>query len=192
MSHNRMSGSLGRGWTLLEVMIVILIIMVLAGISYMLIAPRARVSADEVKCRSNLRQLAASLNIYMSDYDGWPAPSLLALESLEPACPIDLVAYDYSGNFVALNRNGRSDWVANFEPNRHPVIKCIQHHTHKGAFEIMRFTNIRGEEVARRVPLLEEGQLWRVLSVLLDGSVRYRPFIDDYMTDLDRDAPPPR
>jgi prepilin-type N-terminal cleavage/methylation domain-containing protein/prepilin-type processing-associated H-X9-DG protein len=62
-----------RGFTLVELLVAIAIIGVLSA----LLAPalaKALESADQAGCASNLRQLAAALQLYLKDNDGWFFP----------------------------------------------------------------------------------------------------------------------
>ncbi|OYT75028.1 MAG: hypothetical protein CFK49_05455 [Armatimonadetes bacterium JP3_11] len=56
-----------RGWTLLELMIVIAIILVLAGIIYA-IGAYAMERSRQATCISNLRQIGIALKLYMDDH----------------------------------------------------------------------------------------------------------------------------
>ena len=58
-----------RAFTLIELLVVIAIIAILAAILFPVFA-RARESARSTTCKSNLRQLGLSMNMYMQDYDG--------------------------------------------------------------------------------------------------------------------------
>jgi prepilin-type N-terminal cleavage/methylation domain-containing protein len=57
------------GFTLVEMMVVIGIIVLLAGIVYAAMGP-AREKARQVACASNLRQIHRALMMYAADYDG--------------------------------------------------------------------------------------------------------------------------
>jgi prepilin-type N-terminal cleavage/methylation domain-containing protein/prepilin-type processing-associated H-X9-DG protein len=57
-----------RGFTLIEILVVIAIISVLASILFPVFA-RARAKARQAQCISNLRQLATAFSMYTSDYD---------------------------------------------------------------------------------------------------------------------------
>jgi len=57
-----------RGFTLVEMLVVIGIIAVLAGILFPVFA-RARAAARRTQCISNLKQLGQALEMYSSDYD---------------------------------------------------------------------------------------------------------------------------
>lgn len=58
-----------RGLTLIELLLVIGIIAVLAGIIWVILAP-AREKAREIHCISNMRQIHLALEAYRQDYDG--------------------------------------------------------------------------------------------------------------------------
>lgn len=57
-----------RGFTLIELLVVIAIIAILAAILFPVFA-RAREAARATSCRSNLKQIATSFQMYMQDYD---------------------------------------------------------------------------------------------------------------------------
>jgi len=62
------------GFTLLELLIVIAIIAILASLLLPALG-KAKESAKQIKCGSNLKQIGAGHFMYVADYDGW-FPSL--------------------------------------------------------------------------------------------------------------------
>lgn len=62
------------GFTLIELLVVIAIIAILAAILFPVFA-RARESARQSNCQSNLKQMAQALLMYVDDYDGKFPPS---------------------------------------------------------------------------------------------------------------------
>jgi len=69
MSDTRTPYSARRGFTLVEVTIVVTIIAILAAILFPVFG-RAREAARRTNCASNLYQIGAALQLYARDYDG--------------------------------------------------------------------------------------------------------------------------
>jgi type II secretion system protein G len=66
-----MSGSEERGFTLIEMMIVVAIISILVGIlvpNFM----RARAQAQTAACEANLKEIATALEEYQTDHEAYP------------------------------------------------------------------------------------------------------------------------
>ncbi|MDX2065090.1 MAG: prepilin-type N-terminal cleavage/methylation domain-containing protein [Fimbriimonadaceae bacterium] len=57
-----------RAFTLVEVLVVIAIIVVIAGITFT-VSARARFAAKESECMSNLRQIGTGIHLYAGDHD---------------------------------------------------------------------------------------------------------------------------
>jgi prepilin-type N-terminal cleavage/methylation domain-containing protein len=67
-------GELRRGFTMIELLVVISIIAILAAILFPVFA-QARESARRSTCRANLHQIGMALNLYARDHDGRFPPS---------------------------------------------------------------------------------------------------------------------
>lgn len=83
-----------RAFTLVEILVVVAIIMVIAGIAYPVISS-SRKSAHRAACISNLRQCATALVIYSNDHGGLEGlpPYDEAVQSLRYAPTCDLEDY---------------------------------------------------------------------------------------------------
>lgn len=92
-----------RAFTLVECMVVIAIILVVAGITFPVIA-RAKQGASKSRCVSNLRQIAVAVNIYAADCDG------------SPMAGGDRITMGLPGHPNAL-RLDRSLWTCNEPPS---------------------------------------------------------------------------
>lgn len=80
-----------RGFTLIEILVVIAIIAILAALIFPVFA-QAREKARTIQCSSNCRQLATAVMLYAHDYDetlpGWPDPSANPLFSTWGWCMV--------------------------------------------------------------------------------------------------------
>jgi prepilin-type N-terminal cleavage/methylation domain-containing protein len=68
-TYNKSSSRPPRGFTLVELLVVITIIVVLAGVGYPAMT-KMRASADQTKCSEQLREWGVILGTYASDNDG--------------------------------------------------------------------------------------------------------------------------
>jgi len=73
------------GFTLIELLVVIAIIAILAAMLFPVFA-RARESARKIQCLSNVKNIALAVQMYLSDYDRFPA---------KPNHDADLLAFFY-------------------------------------------------------------------------------------------------
>ena len=72
-----------RGFTLVELLTVIAIIAILASLLFPVFG-RAKAAAKKTQCISNLKQVGASIQMYMSDYDGIFPHALDASDKYDP------------------------------------------------------------------------------------------------------------
>lgn len=69
MKNRQVGYPIRRGFTLIEVLVVVAVIAILAAILFPVFA-RAREAARTSTCRSNLHQIGLALGMYARDYDG--------------------------------------------------------------------------------------------------------------------------
>lgn len=179
------------GVSLVEIIVVISIIAVVGMVIGLVIGPRAKEAGLRATCTSNLRQLAFAWNLYRIDNDDAPPLTLAQIGPRIWYCPLDDIPYVYNGSALLLTPEGVWKYSETFNPSTHPIIKCIQHHRHTGETELNPMTNAFGKSVMRKTPIFNEGDVWNVLSVTMDGSVRYRPFTDELTTAGSDSLTPP-
>ncbi len=172
-----------RALTLVEVLVVIGIITLLAGLSLLAFGPGLRLSRTEPTCANNLRQLAVSLNLYMAENDGGvPRAGFVNFEKLRgvsyvrcPLSPKDETYSDALRRFWA-HAPGMQDPVNPHAPvdSRFPAFDIQQ--------DILFRCREHGYDGFRKVPLFEvnyndPGSTGRTLGVRLDTSVRKVPYV---------------
>lgn len=75
--------SVRRAFTLIELLVVIAIIAILAALLFPVFA-RAKASAKQITCVSNLKQIGSAITLYMGDYDGVFPNALDASDKFTP------------------------------------------------------------------------------------------------------------
>jgi type IV pilus assembly protein PilA len=73
-----------RGFTLIEILVVLLIIVVLASIALPLLMNQ-RTKAQDAEAKTTARVAAGALEIYNHDHDTWSGVDRAALERIEPS-----------------------------------------------------------------------------------------------------------
>ncbi|NPV59089.1 MAG: prepilin-type N-terminal cleavage/methylation domain-containing protein [Actinobacteria bacterium] len=92
-----------EGFTLIELMIVILIIGILVGIAVPVFLS-ARSSAQRRTCESNMRTIKSAANVYASTHELYPTSLAALIPSFiekEPTCPAGSTAYGFTGTTIA-------------------------------------------------------------------------------------------
>jgi prepilin-type N-terminal cleavage/methylation domain-containing protein/prepilin-type processing-associated H-X9-DG protein len=85
-----------RGFTLIELLVVIAIIAILAAILFPVFA-KAREAARATSCKSNLKQIATSLQMYIQDYDETLPNSRINAAGGSATCDEVFNSSNYSG-----------------------------------------------------------------------------------------------
>lgn len=103
-----------KGFTLIELMVVILIIAILVAIAVPVFNV-ARTAAYRRTCQANLRTLDGAVNTYNAAEDGWPSGTTALVDGqyikAAPACPVNSTAYSYSTSTHAYScpNNGNTN-----------------------------------------------------------------------------------
>ena len=172
-----------RGLTLVEVLVVIGIITLLAGLSLLAFGPGLRLSRTEPTCANNLRQLAVALNLYMAENDGGvPRLGFVDFEASRGnryvRCPLSPKNEKYSD---ALRRfwahaPGRQDPASPFPAlnERFPIFDLQQ--------DVLFRCREHGYDGFRKSPIVEinygdPASAGRTLGVRLDTSVQKVSYI---------------
>ena len=118
-----------KGFTLIEIMVVIGIIIVLAGL-LMPAMNRARKQATRVECINNLKNIGIAIQSYALDNDGKYPPTGTALStSLDVNylstnevlnCPGDGAAYGYTTKSYTISNAGAMNVIARCSTAIHP------------------------------------------------------------------------
>jgi prepilin-type N-terminal cleavage/methylation domain-containing protein len=94
-----------RGFTLIEILVVIAVIAILAAILFPVFA-KAREKARAASCMANLLNIGMGLRLYAQDHEGYYPPGMNNLQSLWPryvglsapfVCPSGMHASSYMG-----------------------------------------------------------------------------------------------
>jgi len=92
-----------RGFTLVELLVVLGIIALLAGILWVVFAP-AREKARQSVCISNLHQIGVALSLYRSDYDGQEAMQGVPMTASQLGLPVGSGVYVFDTAYVKDRR----------------------------------------------------------------------------------------
>lgn len=92
-----MRRGLSAGYTLIELVVVVAIIMILAAI-LLPVFERATKSAESISCLMNLRNIGWAAQIYAGDYDGYFPPALIDTENQSVQNCWDILLQPYLGS----------------------------------------------------------------------------------------------
>ncbi len=164
-----------RGWTLVEVLGVAMILAVLAGIVALVAGPRMKRSATVAEAGNHLRQLSFALNLYMNEHDGLPPRTIEPLLSGLPARDPLGGSWLYSWVRFTPDREGIDFADYGFEIGKDAVFRCSRVHNHRGKVETLVMRVDGHPPIVQHVPILDAGQKLGLLGSRLDGSVGWFP-----------------
>ena len=174
-----------KGLSLIEIIVVIAIIMTLLGILVAVIVPRAKESARIAQNRSQLRQVAVAINLYMVD---WDDVHPIRLEGIvEEQLLYDhqtCVPYMYHLGAGQLQQSGLHPSEFGFDEAVHPVVVCTSCSRHTGAFSVMQYPCKDGRMSTYKIPQLEMGGTNYVLGAKLSGGTGYFAEPPDWFKNL--------
>ena len=174
-----------RGISLVEIIVVIAILMVLMGVLWLVVGPKAKERAIQTRITSDLRQIVVAINIYMADNEGRYPRGFSDLPSTTPQkyenWPLHGYASRGTGHYFftysprTRERLGRYPFQVKFDPDKHPIVGA-------GFFQPREpFV----EKCMKRMPGVEERTMidcpfhWE-MSGFLDGSVRWTKQRDEW------------
>ncbi|KAA0225213.1 prepilin-type N-terminal cleavage/methylation domain-containing protein [Fimbriimonadia bacterium ATM] len=146
-----------RGVTLVEVMVVVAILTLLAGLMFGVIGP-ARRKASQMQCLSNIRQVGQALLMYSEDYSGVTPVASLETEKRWPllvspygatkavACPRftrDAPEHQYRGGHLGYAMNACIDRLSRVQDSSRTVLIT----------DVAEFFEMRGNTHIREYPL---------------------------------------
>ena len=188
-----MSTSLSRrrAFSLVELMVVIAVVALLSGTTWMVVAPRLRTATETTETKIRLKQFALAINMYMTDHDGAPPPSLREVErpglpNLDPRSGSGF-AYVFG---LATAYRGLDLPSAGFDPATNAVVKSTTNDWH-GTTETTMVPVPGGGVRPYEVPILPFGATVHFLGARLDGSIGWFDIVEPWQTRLPSIVPPP-
>ena len=180
------------GFSLVETLVVSCIVAILSAVIWMAAGPRLRAQAELRSAKSNLRQLAFAVNLYMSDNKDEPPISLrnVAIPGLSISDPRNGGQLIYTLGRLEVSRQGLGEFESfGFNPAVNSIIKCPGVNDWHGRTDTMMVPNGRGGFKPFEVPALGKDDKLHLLGVRLDGSTGWFDTFEGWEKDLPKPMP---
>ncbi len=179
-----------RAFSLVEMMVAVAIVVVLMAVLGLAVGPAAKKSGMKATLTARLRQTAGAINLYMTDWDGFPPLTLQVLvkdhtlDRETVRSPLAGFDFHYTRAFVTTHRDGTAGIVDGFVESRDSIVKAFDWHDFDCGPHDERCTvkiyRIDGRNYVHKIPTIPPGQVVHVLGARLDGSVGWFPMDEEW------------
>ena len=178
-----------RAFTLIETLAATAIVVVIVVTLGLVLAPAARAKGIETRIRADLRQIVASMNLYMADNGGW-----LPLELSQLGASVPLVYPDWPERspYSSVPTDGSYNALWDFSMQRienkaafkYPFDPAKNAAVHAGFYQRERSQPVQVEVFSQPgVSTIHMEKMPLVLGARLDGSVYWKPFWEPWTSE---------